>query len=334
MRMSGFKDVVGHKKIINHLESAIKLNKVSHAYIFNGEKGSGKRSLASAFAMALQCEAGGADSCGKCRSCSQAESGNHPDIIKVVHEKPNSIGVDEIRDQIVNDVQVKPYSSPYKIYIVPDAEKMTVQAQNALLKTIEEPPAYVVIILLTTNAELFLPTILSRCVMLALRPVPDEQVKKYLMEHIQVPDYQADVCVAFAQGNIGKAVQLASSEYFSEIKASALHLLKNIPHMEIHEIVGVVKAVSEFKVDIQEFLDLLAVWYRDVLYFKATKDVNGLIFKDCVQEISAQTHRGSYEGMERIIKALQTANTRLNANVNFDLTMELLFLTIKENLVQ
>lgn len=334
MRMSGFKDVVGHKKIINHLESAIQLNKVSHAYIFNGEKGSGKKSLASAFAMALQCETRGTDACGTCRSCSQAESGNHPDIIKVVHEKPNSIGVDEIRDQIVNDVQIKPYSSPYKIYIVPDAEKMTVQAQNALLKTIEEPPAYAVIMLLTTNAELFLPTILSRCVMLALRPVPDEQVKKYLMEHIQVPDYQADVCVAFAQGNIGKAVQLASSEYFTEIKASALHLLKNIPKMELHEIIGTVKSVSEFKVDIQEFLDLLSVWYRDVLYFKATKDVNGLIFKDCVQEISAQTNRGSYEGMERIIMALQTAKTRLNANVNFDLTMELLFLTIKENLVQ
>lgn len=332
--MSGFKDIVGHKQIINHLESAIKLNKVSHAYIFNGEKGAGKKRLAQAFAMALQCERKKAEPCGACRSCKQAESGNHPDIIRVTHEKPNSIGVDEIRSQVVNDVQVKPYSSQYKIYVIPDAEKMTVQAQNALLKTIEEPPSYVIIMLLTTNAELFLPTILSRCVMLALRPVPDEQVKKYLMEHVQIPDYQADVCVAFAQGNIGKAVQLASSEQFMEIKAAALHLLKNIPKLELPEIIGLVKSVSEFKMDIQEYLDLLAVWYRDVLYFKATKDVNGLIFKDEVREISAQTNNGSYEGMERIIEALQTAKIRLNANVNFDLTMELLFLTIKENLVQ
>lgn len=332
--MSGFKDVVGHKQIIHHLVSAIKLNKVSHAYIFNGEKGSGKRSLANAFAMALQCEHEKGEACGMCRSCKQAESGNHPDIIRVIHEKPNSIGVDEIRSQVVNDVQVKPYSSPYKIYIIPDAEKMTVQAQNALLKTIEEPPSYAVIMLLTTNAEQFLPTILSRCVTLALRPIPDEQVKKYLMEHVQIPDYQADVCVAFAQGNIGKAVQLASSENFVEIKAAALHLLKNIPNMENHEIIGMVKSISEFKMEVTEYLDLLAVWYRDVLYFKATKDGNGLVFKEYVQEISAQTNRGSYEGMERIIEALQTAKTRLNANVNFDLTMELLFLTIKENLVQ
>lgn len=333
MHMSGFKDVVGHKQIINHLESAMKLNKVSHAYIFNGEKGSGKKSLANAFAMALQCEANSIDPCNECRSCKQAESGNHPDIIRVTHEKPNSIGVEDVREQIVNDVQVKPYGSPYKIYIVADAEKMTVQAQNALLKTIEEPPAYAIIILLTTNAQMFLPTILSRCVMLALRPIPDEQVKGYLMEHVQIPDYQADICVAFAQGNIGKAVQLASSENFTDIKTAALHLLKNIPRMEINEIVSLVKGVSEFKLDIQEYLDLLAVWYRDVLYFKATKDINGLIFKDQISDISEQANRGSYEGMEKIIKALQTAKTRLSANVNFDLSMELLFLTIKENLV-
>ena len=83
--MSGFKDVVGHKQIINHLVSAMKLKKVSHAYIFNGEKGSGKRSLANAFAMALQCEQQNGEACGNCRSCKQAESGNHPDIIRVIH---------------------------------------------------------------------------------------------------------------------------------------------------------------------------------------------------------------------------------------------------------
>lgn len=332
--MSGFQDIVGHQQIIKHLESAMKLNKVSHSYIFSGEKGTGKKSLASAFAMALQCETPGIEPCGECRSCKQAESHNHPDIIYVTHDKPNSIGVEEVREQIINDIQIKPYSRPYKVYLIADAEKMTVQAQNALLKTIEEPPAYAVILILTTNPASFLQTILSRCVMLALKPVPDELVKKYLMEHVQIPDYQADICVAFAQGNIGKAVQLGSSENFMEIKAAALHLLKNIPEMEIHDIINSVKAVSEFKVDIQEYLDLMGVWYRDVLYFKATKDVNGLIFKDQVREITEQTSKGSYEGMEQIIEALRKAKERLNANVNFDLTMELLFLMIKENLVK
>lgn len=332
--MTGFDNIVGHKQAKEHLQNAMKLNKISHAYILNGEKGSGKKLMASTFAQALQCESEELKPCGKCKSCKQAENKNHPDIIRVTHEKPNSIGVEDIRDQLVNDVQIKPYSSKYKIYIIAEAEKMTPQAQNAILKTIEEPPEYAVIMLLTSNAQAFLPTILSRCVMLSMKPVSDVQVKKYLMEHVELPDYQADICVAFAQGNIGKAVQLASSENFNDIKASALHLLKNIPAMELQEIIAVVKSISEFKVDVQDYLDLMAVWYRDVLYFKATKDANGLTFKEDVREISEQTNRGSYEGMEKILKGLQTAKDRLQANVNFDLSMELLFLTIKENLAK
>ena len=332
--MSGFRDIAGHKQIVSHMENAIKLNKVSHAYILSGEKGAGKKRLAVTFAKALQCESGADRPCGTCKSCVQAENRNHPDIIRVTHEKPNSIGVDDVRKQLVNDVQIKPYSGKYKVYIIPDAEKMTVQAQNAILKSIEEPPAYAVILLLTANEKTLLPTILSRCVMLSLKPVPDEEVKEYLMKKVQIPDYQADICVAFAQGNIGKAIQLGSSDNFDEIKTTALHLLKHIPEMDINDIIHCVKEVSEFKVDIQDYLDFLAVWYRDVLYFKATKDVDGIIFKDQVPVISEQTNRGSYEGVAEILKGLQKAKERLNANVNFDLTMELLFLTIKENLIK
>ena len=216
--MSGFKDVVGHSEIIQYIQNAVTEDKVSHAYILNGEKGSGKKMLAGLFAQTLQCEKGGAEPCYECHSCKQAVSGNHPDIIWVTHEKPNSISVDDIRVQINGDIQVKPYNGKYKIYIVPDADMMTVQAQNALLKTIEEPPAYAVILLLTENAISLLPTICSRCVKLKLRNIKDQLVKRYLMEQLQVPDYKADVCTAFAQGNIGKAAMLAGSEHFNEIK--------------------------------------------------------------------------------------------------------------------
>ena len=150
--MPGFEEIVGHEQIVTHLKSAMKLGKVSHAYILSGEKGCGKKLLADVFAETLQCEKGGTEPCGSCHSCVQARSGNHPDIIHLMHEKPNSISVDDVRQQIVNDVLVKPYSGKYKIYIVPDAEKMTAAAQNALLKTIEEPPAYAVILLLANTS--------------------------------------------------------------------------------------------------------------------------------------------------------------------------------------
>lgn len=327
----GFKGIIGHKDVVAHLENAIRTGKVSHAYILSGEKGSGKKTIARVFARALNCESDAEKPCESCHSCRQALGGNHPDIVEVTHDKPNSISVDDIRQQVVDDVPVRPYSGQYKVYIISDAEKMTQQAQNALLKTIEEPPQYVVILLLATSASALLPTILSRCVMLNTKPVPDDQVRSYLMEHAQVPDYQADICVAFAQGNIGKAVQLATSENFNEIKAAAIHLLTHVQDMDISEITTAVKAVAEFKVDIRDYLDILAVWYRDVLYFKATNDANDIIFREYLRAIKEQTKRSSYEGIEQILSGIQKAKERLTANVNFDLTMELLFLLIKEN---
>ena len=154
--MTGFGDIIGHEQIIEHFRSALKNHQVSHAYILNGENGSGKNMLAKAFAKALVCEAGYGDSCNMCRACHQFDSGNHPDVKWITHEKANSIGVDEVREQINNDIVIKPYSSKYKVYIIDEAEKMTVQAQNALLKTIEEPPEYAVILFLTNTLDVLL----------------------------------------------------------------------------------------------------------------------------------------------------------------------------------
>ena len=329
--MAKFADIIGQEQLKEHLQNAISTNKVSHAYIINGERSSGKEFIARIFAMTLQCEKGETEPCGECHSCKQAMSNNQPDIIYIGHEKPNTIGVEDIRGQINNDIGIKPYSSPRKIYIMNEGEKMTVQAQNALLKTLEEPPEYAVILILTTNVEALLPTILSRCVVLNMKPVPDAKVKKYLMEEMGVPDYKANICVAFARGNIGKAKLLASSEEFEKVKDEAITLVKYINDMEINEIVKAIKKITEYKFDVNDYLDILSVWYRDVLLYKATKDINSLIFKDELQQIRRVADRSTYEGIETIVNALQQAKRRLEANVNFDLTMELLLLTIKEN---
>lgn len=329
--MAGFADIIGHEQIIQHLKNAIKMDKISHAYILNGPDKSGKKMIAEAFAMTLQCEKQGIEPCMECHSCKQAVNHNQPDIIYVTHEKPNTLSVSDIRSQLVNDVDVKPYSSKYKVYIVDEAEKMNPQAQNALLKTIEEPPAYAVILLLTSNADAFLPTILSRCVTLNLKVVADQKIKKYLMEERKVPDYQADVCVAFAQGNVGKAIALSSSDDFRELKAAAVQLLKRIHDIELYEFKEAVKQISEYKLEINDYFDIIMIWYRDMLLYKATTDVNGLIFKDEVYDIKKQASKSSYNGIETILEALERAKQRLKANVNFDLVMELLLLTIKEN---
>lgn len=334
--MNRFQDIVGQEQLKEHLQNAIRLKKVSHAYMIHGERSAGKEFIAKTFAMALQCEnpqfnGQNLEPCQECRSCRQAISGNHPDIIFITHEKPNTISVEDIRSQINGDVAIKPYSGPKKIYIMNEGEKMTVQAQNALLKTLEEPPEYVVILILTANVSALLPTVQSRCVLLNMKPVKDGQLKAFLMQTMEIPDYKADICVAFARGNVGKARLLAKSEEFDKVKEEALALLRNINEMEINEIVAAIKKISEYQFDVNDYLDIFSIWYRDMLLFKATHDANHLIFREEIKYIRKVADKSTYEGIEKIIEALEKSKQRLNANVNFDLTMELLLLTIKEN---
>ena len=328
--MVGFNNVIGHEEIIRHLQNAIKTGKISHSYIFAGEPGSGKRLLAGIYAMTLQCEAGGENACGKCESCKRAIGKNHPDIIMVKHEKPNTISIDEIREQVVNDVDIKPYSSPHKIYIIPDAEIMTPQAQNALLKTIEEPPEYAVIMLLTSNIDGLLPTIRSRCVRLDLKVVDDGLVKKYLMEHLHIPDYQAEIDASFAHGSIGKAKEAATSQEFADITQKALKILKYADSMELYELTEAIKNLSSEKQKINYYLYIFQFWFRDVLMFKATREIDNLVFKQEINYIREQASQRSYENLEKILEALDKTKVRLRANVNTELALELLFLTIRE----
>ena len=330
--MADFSKVIGHESIIEHLKSAISMNKVSHAYIFSGEAGLGKALVADSFAKVLQCEEGAEMSCGKCRSCIQAESGNQPDIIHVRHEKPNSIGVDDVREQLVNDIIIKPYSSRYKIYIINEAEKLTVQAQNAILKTIEEPPAYGIIIFITNNQDNFLPTILSRCVTLNFKPVKAELIEDFVIEKCQVPEYQAKICASFSQGKPGKAIKLAASADFDEVKSDIIKFISNIHKMEISDLLAEIKKIGKYEsIDINECLDIMLLWYRDVLLFKVGNDPNVVVFSDEINDIRKCAGKSTYEGIEIIMEAFDKAKRRLNANVNFDLAMELLLLTMKEN---
>lgn len=329
--MPGFQDILGHDVIKEHLKKAIESKKVSHAYILAGEAGMGKKSLANAFALNLLCESGKEDPCMECHACKQVLSGNHPDFIYVSHQKPASIGVDDIRGQIQNTIMIKPYSSHYKIYVIDEAEKMTVQAQNALLKTIEEPPSYAIILLLTTNQDLFLPTVLSRCIQLKLKPLSDSVIKDYLSETLNISEAEADIYSAFCRGNLGKALQLAQSEDFKELYKELLNLLRQIKKMDISEILNYIFKLKESHADIYDCLDFMRLWYRDILMFKVTKDINLLIFKQEYSSINDVSKSSSYEGLEKIINSIDKAKIRLDANVNMELALELMLLDMKEN---
>ena len=327
--MFSFSEIVGHEQIKEHMQAAIRDKKPFHAYLFQGEEGVGKEALARTFAAGLQCQSESTDKPGKeCVSCRQMESGNQPDVIWVTREKA-SLGVDEIREQLCNTMDIKPFSSPYKIYLVPEAEKMTEAAQNALLKTIEEPPEYGIVILMTSNISALLPTIQSRCLTMEFRPLSTAVVESYVKEHCQVPDYQARASAAFAQGNLGKAMRYAKSEDFIERKDHIISLLRHVEQMDLSEMLAVIKDLGTRKDEVRDYIDLMVLWYRDVLLFKATKDINQLLFQDEASYISREASHRSYEKIEEILQAFEKAKVRLRANVNFDITMELMLLTLK-----
>ena len=195
--------------------------------------------------------------------------------------------------------------------------------------THEKPPFYAVIILITTNQEAFLPTILSRCVQLKLKPLKDFTVKSYITEHLKVPEREAEICAAFARGNLGKAIHLASSEEFKNLYQKVMVILKNVETMDITILLDCIREMKEQNFDIGEVLDLMQLWYRDVLMYKVTKDMNLLIFKDKYKLINEMGQKKDYAGLEQILAAIDTARTRLDANVNMELVMELLLLTMK-----
>ena len=330
--------VLGQIHIKKHFENAIRQGKISHAYIINGEEGTGKLQLAINYAKALQCQDNSLESdsvtgraCGECKSCRQTDSKNQPDIKYITHEK-QVISVDDIREQINDDIDIKPYSSRYKVYIIPDSEKMNIQAQNALLKTIEEPPEYAVIILITNNADTFLPTILSRCVLLNTRPVREESIYNQLKSEYDVSDYEAKVAISFANGNPGKAIKLATSEDFADLKKTVVVTVISLRKGGMDAVANDIKKAADFKKQIDEYFAIMRIWFRDILLYKASRNEEKIIFQDEYITIKEMSDIFTFEGLDIIFKSIDQAESRIKSNVNFEVTMEVLFLAIKERI--
>lgn len=308
-------------------------NEPFQSLIIEGEKGSGKGFISDVYAGAVLCgEKGrGKRPCGHCHSCMMADAYTHPDLIKIPHEKPKLISVSDVRDGLVNAIQIRPSVSEYRVFILPEAEKMNAQAQNAILKTIEEPPAHAVVILLTTSAGALLDTIRSRCRIMRLQPLQDSQVAAYLKDVLQITGSKAELCTAFARGNIGRARSLALNEDYEEVRQEAVSLLIGMRDADQSELMNAVEEVGKWDLTPEDFFGIMSVWYRDVLLYKAVGDPDRLVFRNQTAAIKDAASQISYEGLENIIKALATAGKRLNAQVNQDLTIELLFLSIQEN---
>ena len=323
--MSDF--ILGNEKIRHHLRESIIKQSISHSYILAGDNGIGKSKIAREFAMELICEKH--TGCGECPACRQFLADAYPDFFYMDADGKESIGIDRIRENIVNDVSIRPYHGKAKIYIIDEADKMTVGAQNALLKTIEEPTEYVVILLLVRNMSLLLETIRSRCIKLLLSAVSNDRIKSWLVEKGTSEDV-ATVVASYSNGAPGIAKAMAESEDFAVIYNQNVEFLKKISEASINDILLFIEELKKRTGGFKDFINFLRLWYRDICILKLTKKTDNLVFIREEGIILRLSREYTLKKINSIIDLIDETETRLNSNVSGDTVMELLFIGLRK----
>ena len=325
--MYTFEEIRGNTPLVEQLRRSAASGRSSHAYLFLGGAGAGKRLIANTFAKALQCE-GEKRPCDSCKSCHAFNHGNHPDVIYFQPLKNGkTYTIEDVREQLLETVDLKPFQYEKKIYIIEKADTLNIQSQNALLKTLEEPPAHAVFLLLAERAEAFLPTILSRVVVMKIRPLSAETIADYLMQAGHLAE-ESHILSAYAQGRIGQALELVEVEGFREMRQDILGKLEALPSMSEGDAYLLAKDLEGYKNDLR-FLDIMELWYRDLLTAKSLREEGYLIQRDKKDAI----FRAAKEPAALLAKkaaAVRTARMRLAQNANFRLTMEVMLMDLKE----
>ena len=303
----------------------------------------GKEALARAFAQTLLCETlkeqgcpKDASPCGHCPSCKKIENDSHPDVRLVRHEKPGSIRVDEIEEQLTSDAYLMPYAADYKIYIVPDAQLMTIDAQNKLLKTLEEPPSYVCVFLLSTSTQALLPTIRSRTIPLSMRPVPGDDILQGLQTESEAGEYRTQLAVRVARGNPGKAARLATDARFEDRNRSLFYLMEHLEQMALYEIsdrLEVLFQEAEDETSVRrECMETIRMLLRDILVYKATDSKDHLILQDEWEYIRDVALHTPYAKLMETDRKLTETTERMRVNVNAQAALEMFFLNARTHL--
>ena len=311
---ASFSAILGHEEAKKHLREAIRDGHVSHAYLIEGIPGVGKKMLADAFTAELF---------GDEESRRLLLHGNHPDVkrIRLLADK-KSIGKDQVQETIVNDIGIRPYRSRYKVYIIEDADKLTIEAQNTLLKTIEEPPEYGVILLLAERASSFVPTIISRCVKISLQPLDVSLITETLVSR-GIREDEARAAAVFAQGSLGKAAKLLSDESFSSMRRELFGFLSKTSELSLFQVLHKGEELFEtYKKETDQLLDLMLLWVRDQLIYQATGDPSRVLTVDYQQEICAAAGRYRTEQLARMVWMIQETGTGLSQNGNRDLALD------------
>lgn len=289
-RSKNFDELVGQEAIKQTLENSLKIQKISHAYLFSGPRGTGKTSVARLFAKALNCEKGNGEICNECSNCRAINEGSHPDVIEI--DAASNSGVDEVRE-LIEKVKYAPIQGKYKVYIIDEVHMMTNSAFNALLKTLEEPPSYVVFILCTTEPYKLLPTILSRCQRYEFKKITDAELKKLIThvlkeEGVSATNDSINLIVELANGGardslslLDQVISYAGSNIEEEdvIKmfglVSSQDKIRLLENIKDGNTLKVLKTYDEFiirNIDLSRLVNELLTLLKDSLVYLKTRD--------------------------------------------------------------
>jgi len=332
-----FNDVLGQARTAQQLQQAMRADRVAHAYLFRGPAGVGKAKMALTFAAALLCSEVPEDSCGRCRDCSRVAGGNHPDVDLIEHpEGKRYIYIEQIR-RLTDTAHRTNVESDWHVFIIRDAERMQNEAQNALLKTLEEPPPGRVLILVASRPDRLLPTILSRCHHLRFQPLERGHMMQVLEDQTEFERDDIEPAVACAGGSVGRALLLLRTDAL----ALCDNLLPRVEALRTTEVFPLAEELQEAasgkdkelegrRQHVRLILDLLTAYYRDVVLLSEQEKPEALCFPGRMDSIRELARRLGAGAAERIVELLWRARTRIEQNANIRLTLEDAFLSIAE----
>lgn len=323
-----FNRVIGHEKAKDYFEDVIEGGTIPHALIFEGMEGIGKSLLAFELSKAIFCEDSQKDPCGVCKSCLKMQHGNHPDYMEI-HPDGKQIKNHQV-EAFQSFLSTKAYQGSYKIVCIYQAEKMNISAQNRILKTLEEPPEKVIIILISHKPMVLMETVRSRCQSVKLSGLREELIGDYLYKAYDLDKAKSLSFAKLSSGSLGKAIHYATSEDFKVIQEGVLDLLKAIDQKQKSDVLKSLNFFTAQKENITDVFEYMVLWYRDLLLYKKAKAKDLLVHGDLLEFVKKLARHLTVEQIIKNIELINWTERKLNQNGHYDLTIELMLIQLLE----
>ncbi|MBS1251150.1 MAG: DNA polymerase III subunit tau [Anaerolineales bacterium] len=317
-------EIIGHDTAARQLRRAALAGRPAHAHLFTGPPAIGKHTLATAFARTLNCT-GEDRPCGACRACRLIAAGRHPDV-QTIGADNDAIKIDQIRD-IQHAASLAPVEARWRVFLLPNVERATQPAANSLLKTLEEPPAHVVLLLTALDANALLPTVVSRCQVVPLRPLAIDRVRAVLEDRWGVESEQAALLARLSGGRIGWAVATLEDSAILERRQVEIDALTSVASAGRVDRLELASRLSGDEAHLGATLALWLSWWRDLMLVKAGT-VDAVTNADCVQALQRLAAGYQMQQIADMVHAIQEAIWQVDANVNKRLALEVLLLNI------